>query len=52
MHIDKPALLSRPLLDSWESDLLVDLIAQPDLFKAFRKLVPFLVARWDIRRGV
>jgi len=52
MHIDQPALPSRSILNLWESDLLIDLIAQPDLFKAFRKLIAFLVACWDIRRRV
>jgi hypothetical protein len=48
MHIDQPALSSWTLLNLWKSDLLVDLVAQPDLLKAFRKLVAFLVARWNI----
>jgi hypothetical protein len=49
MHVDQPTLSSWPLLNLRESDLLVDLIAQPNLFEAFRKLVAFLVARWDTR---
>jgi hypothetical protein len=48
MHVDQPAF-SSSLLDLREPNLLVDLIAQPDLFKAFRKLVAFLIAGWDVR---
>ena len=46
MHIDQPTLSSGSLSNLWKSNLLVHLITQPDLFKPFRKLVSFFVARW------
>lgn len=49
MHIDQPTLSSWPLLDLWKSDLIIDLIAQPDLLKPFRELIAFLVSCWDVR---
>lgn len=52
MHINQPALPSRTLLNLWESDLLIHLITQPDLFETFRKLISFFVTRWDGSRGV
>jgi hypothetical protein len=47
MHIDQPALSSWSLLNLWESDPFINLIAQLDLLKAFRELTSFFVARWD-----
>jgi hypothetical protein len=48
MHIDQPTLASGTLLNALEPELLVNLIAQPDLFKPLCKLRAVVVSLWRV----